>query len=179
MTLRAIFIGLFSILLVTVLGGQIQDHTQQSYCTWRCHDHGCPHSAAIGPSFLPRRWSANRLENQATGWLHAMPFSYRQANLIVYGALVPLMALLLSIWWWNWYIAIGTGISVALFALHPEWYNLCTEFCIHLGNWTGLSYSGNCFWLFLVGIPLVLFFDGVATVITIRKRFGRSLHGAE
>mgnify|MGYP001435738040 CR=1 FL=1 len=105
---------------------------------------------------------------------------YRGANLWVYFAMLPLAGLFLG-WlkrepWWI-YLALGLSFSVLLYVglrfdeatpttcpngtrlALKGLYDYATEFCVRLGNHTGLSYVGVNFIIFIVGMPLAIVVD--------------------
>ena len=141
----------------------------------KCHTHFCPH---VEPKFGQYPWyawaesSTNSLIQslkQGKGFQH-----YQWANLVVYFGLVPGWGLFNG--WlhkqpWTWYVGmigsvgllcvIGQFSSAVGSMPKGNWYYYCTEFCMRVGNATGLTYGGVCFLLFVVAIPSVLIGDTI------------------
>lgn len=184
MTLKLIPIGLLLIFIVHLAP------KPDGPCSWVCHDSRCIHGEELAETWLAKLGLAGSLPHetlQATylvviKGLHDLPGTYREANHYIYAIAFPALALFLALALgvkWPW-IAAATGGSV-LFALHPDWYALCTEFCFHVGNWTGLTYVGFNFLLFLILMPGFLLYDGFCVgnkLVSRIYRTGPSSQGA-
>lgn len=173
-------------------------HAQRASCTRACHDRGCVH--------LPQKIDVERPVVRAARAVYVAniralrqpAFGYRDTNLLVYVVGAPSVAavLLWGVLWrrpgrWAWgLLGLAAGLLVAagaVVATRPEgllaWgvgrdalYWACTDFCIHMGNRTGLTYEGFNFLLFVVGFPatlLGLFAWLTARVAAARRRGGR------
>ncbi len=151
-------------------------HEAAAHCTRACHDHGCAHLAQRIDVTRPPVRLARQLYVANLHALKAPSFGYRDTNLLVYVVGFPvlfaglLLALLLrrppGAVAWGPVGLLGGLLGYVL--VHVEalgaWgsgrsglYWACTDFCIHLGNRTGLTYEGFNFLLFVVGFPLTLF----------------------
>ena len=142
-------------------------------CSILCHNKGCGHAeTAFGTedwysiAYNSTEWTINLLK-QGKG-----SSFYRWANLIAYFVLLPGLAVvnarLHSIQgiWYKWMggsiamlLAIGEVTSESHSLTGKGWYYYCTDWCIRVGNSTGLTYGGVCFVVFVVGIPGVLLGD--------------------
>lgn len=165
-----------------VSGPSVAEH--QAFCTRYCHSasHGCPHTAAKfdfeqpGPKLARRVFLANiRL-------LGSTSLGYQNTNLVVYVLAFPAACagLLLAVLWptrtavtpsrARWFgLVVLLGSALAGLAVFPitggltRWgwslrglYWFCTDFCIHAGNGTTLTYDAFNFLLFTVAFPLTL-----------------------
>ena len=103
---------------------------------------------------------------------------YRWANLIAYFVLLPGLAVVnaqlhsIQSIWYKWMggsiamlLAVGEVTSKNHSLTGKGWYYYCTDWCIRVGNSTGLTYGGVCFVVFVVGIPGVLLGDFIWGVI--------------
>ena len=162
MTLKSIPFGLLLILIVHIAP------KPEGPCSWSCHNDACYHGQELALGWLDKLGLDESIYYEkmepvylsVIHWLHDLPGTYREANLYIYGLALPALAFLLALLIgvrWPWMVVAGVG-SV-LFAMLPDWYDLCTEFCIYVGNWTGLTYAGFNFILFLILIPGFLLVD--------------------
>ncbi len=145
-------------------------------CTRTCHDRGCAHLALRVDVSRPAVRAARAVYEANIDALAAPSIGYRDTNLVVYVVGFPALfaALLLVILLrrpaargWRPLLVGGGLLSglVGVVALQIDalaaWgtgrsavYWLCTDFCIHVANLTGLTYEGFNFALFVVGFPL-------------------------
>lgn len=154
-------------------------HTSTPVCTRACHDRGCRHLLEKVDPEHPVVDAARRLYRANIAALRSTSLGYRDTNLVVYVVGLPAVfaGLLLVVLWrepprGGWGLLAGAGGLllglVGSVAWRPQallaWgtdrsavYWACTDFCIHMGNLTGLTYEGFNFLLFLVGFPATLF----------------------
>lgn len=153
-------------------------HAPAEHCTRACHDRGCVHLLEVVDPENPVVQAARGLYVANLEALRAPSIGYRDTNLLVYVVGFPLLyaSLLLVVLWRApprvvRPATVGAGLGlVALLgsvALRPSallaWgrgadalYWACTDFCVHMGNLTGLTYEGFNFLLFVVGFPFTL-----------------------
>ena len=155
----------------------------------QCHDRGvhCPHfMERFGQSQLAAWFDALAVKTvRALRQLgQALPkvtgsSPYRVANYIVYFLMFPLLALGASLLrqdprWLYLLFAVLLGLVLTQGMLYEDGvrsglYDYSTEFCIRLGNLTHLSYWGVCILIFLVAMPMVLLWDGVSLLLSLRR----------
>jgi len=138
-----------------------------------CHNRWCTHA---DHTFGQYGWysSAQYATTSLIGFLHqGKGFSFYQwANLIAFFGFVPGLALVnarlhsVQRFWYGAMIgsilamlAIGEVTSNVKSLTGMGWYYYCTDWCLRLGNVTGLTYGGVCFLIFVMGIPSVLLLD--------------------
>lgn len=157
MTPRALILG-----VVLVLSFRAFDPAGP--CSWECHNTGCQAGIDLVEQNLPAG-PASSVEFVYTGtiqWLHDLPGTYRESNMLVYGIAFPLLGLILGLgyrprWWIH-----GTAlVSCLVLAVQPDWYRVCTEFMFKFGNLTGLTYAGANFLILILMMPLLLLTDFV------------------
>lgn len=159
-------------------------------CSILCHDTGCPHAAEsleplVGKSFYTIADSSTQAMiaglNQGKGSSSDRFNFYQWANLIAFFIFVPgwawLNARLHNIdrrWYYAMVGSVVTMLAIGEVTAFKEaltgkgWYYYCTDWCIRVGNLTGLTYGGVCFVIFVVGIPGVLIAD---SIWGLRKRY--------
>ena len=168
MTIRGVILGCLLMLVIMALP------KPSGSCSFAvCHNGQCTH-------FL-KRFNHHRvavfcddITNDAVSLLKKMgkqvgtlgeKTPYRGANNLVYFIVLPLLAVLVA---WlrrdpKWlYVAAVVFFSMVViqgFRYKPGLYRYATDFCIHLGNLTGLTYWGICFLFFIVGIPGAIVYD--------------------
>lgn len=146
-----------------------------------CHDHGCRHYLVRRPDSTPSalRQLAEQAYRHNIQWLGQVPgLDYRQANIVLYVVLWPLLMALLTymamarlarrpIWSRQlllFVLILLSAPALALFAylrwpaqagvLLDRFYWYCTDFTINLANLLGLSYAEINGLLFLILFPL-------------------------
>lgn len=177
----------FAVLLAVDAVNGPSTHAAADHCTRACHDRGCAHLPRVVDTSRPVVRAAREVYVANIRALAAPSIGYRDTNLLVYvvgfPALYAVILLVLLLRWpvaWRWPVALASsGIVAALLAgvlarieVFGAWgsgrtalYWLCTDFCIHMGNATGLTYEGFNFALFVVGFPLTGIALAVAVVV--------------
>lgn len=150
-------------------------------CSKACHDDRCKHfDTAFSTSVV-----ANSLSDIAWSMVHGLKVSggalpkalgstpYKKSNLLFYFIGLPFLAFVAAIIrrqskWWILAMLISFG-GVVFFGVQYQasnsLYFYATEFCVRVGNWTGLTYWGVCIAIFVIGIPLCALFD-VGSIIS-------------
>jgi hypothetical protein len=153
-------------------------HATAERCTRACHDRGCVHLGQKVDLERPAARAAEALYLANIRALRGPSMGYRDTNLAVYLLGFPAIGGVL-LWGALWrrptrgswavlaLVAGALGGVVSVVAARPmgllAWgsgrdavYWACTDFCVHMGNLTGLTYEGFNFLLFVVGFPVTL-----------------------
>ena len=171
-------------------------HARAAYCTRACHDRGCAHLATKVDMSRPVARAAEAVYRANIAALKRPALGYRDTNLLVYLVGFPSVAaaLLWAALWrrptpWSWAALLGAaGLLAGLLAVvasNPAgllaWgrgrdalYAACTDFCVHMGNLTGLTYEGFNALLFIVGFPGTVLGLVVTTAARLAGRYRNS-----
>ena len=151
-------------------------HAAAAHCTRACHDQGCAHLPRVVDTERPVVQAARAVYHANIQALAAPSIGYRDTNLVVYVLGFPALYAVLSLvlLWrlpmarrWGPMLLTGAtaagllGYAASRAEVLASWgsgrsavYWVCTDFCVHMGNLTGLTYEGFNFALFVVGFPL-------------------------
>lgn len=187
-----------ALLVVTTAHGPAS-HAPADVCTRACHDRGCIHLTRKVDTNAPVVRAARSVYRANIRALHAPSLGYRDTNLLVYVLGMPTVcAVLLLIVLArepsrrHWVALAGLlaagAVMVASVAGRPgaalAWgtdrdavYWMCTDFCVHIGNRTGLTYEGFNVLLFLVTFPATLLVLATAAFHRLIAHMAGSRHG--
>ena len=171
MLLRGTFLGCVLMLIMMSMPAPSGDCTIEG-----CHNISrCQHfQPRFGGCFLADELSATGyfFVSQLKGGGGLVPSGlggsdYQRANLLVYFIGLPLIALIAAIvlkqspWLIGATVCVLAGMLIQgmHFEAAPALYMYGTEFCVRLGNLTGLTYWGICILIFVLGIPLCALWD--------------------
>jgi hypothetical protein len=160
-------------------------------CSKACHDDRCKHfDTAFSTSVV-----ANSLSDIAWSMVHGLKVSggalpkalgstpYKKSNLLFYFIGLPVLAFVAAIvgrqskWWivsalfsFGCVLYFGSQYQNGPKPLDDALYFYATEFCVRVGNWTGLTYWGVCIAIFVIGIPLCGLYDLGSLISRFLKR---------